>query len=205
MIGSRFQKSGLYIFVIAVACVYYLLSAQLLLAHFDLGWHLAAGDLIIDQGDIPVHDPWSFTSGGKQWLNLSWLWDVIASLVFQLTSFGGLVLFAVACGAVIAGCLTSVCLKSGASTLAVGISAPESAREFTEGFCELSAFASPLAAPLLFAEVGAVPETATSTGVFAATESRRKMLNPCCCPAGESPAPLTCTGGVARIATRAAG
>jgi hypothetical protein len=121
MIGSHFQKSGLYIFVIAVACVYYLLNAQLLLAHFDLGWHLAAGDLIRDQGNIPVHDPWSFTSGGKQWLNLSWLWDVIASVVFQYTNFGGLVLFAVACGAVIAGYLTSICLKSGASALAVGI------------------------------------------------------------------------------------
>ena len=45
-IGSYFQKSGIYIFLISSACVYYLLNAPLLLGHYDLGWHLAAGDLI---------------------------------------------------------------------------------------------------------------------------------------------------------------
>ena len=71
MIGSTFQKSGLYIFLIAAACVYYVLNAPLLLGHYDLGWHLAAGDLIRDQGKIPFQDSWSFTSAGKQWFNLS--------------------------------------------------------------------------------------------------------------------------------------
>jgi hypothetical protein len=102
--------------------VYYLANAPFLLAHYDLGWHLAAGDLIRDQGHIPFQDPWSFTSGGRQWYNLSWLWDVIASVIFQYTNFSGLILFVVACGAVIAGYLTSVCLSSGASTIAACIS-----------------------------------------------------------------------------------
>jgi hypothetical protein len=66
LIGSYFQRSGIYVFVIAFACVYYLINAPLLLSHWDLGWHLAAGDLIRDQGHIPVQDPWSFTSGGRQ-------------------------------------------------------------------------------------------------------------------------------------------
>jgi hypothetical protein len=122
MIRSYDQRFGAYFFVISFACVYYLLAAQLLLAHYDLGWHLAAGDLIRDQGAVPFHDPWSFTSGGRQWFNLSWLWDVIASVVFQYANFGGLILFAVACGAVIAGYLVSVCLSSGASATAVCIS-----------------------------------------------------------------------------------
>jgi hypothetical protein len=69
LIGSYFQRSGIYVFVIAFACVYYLINAPLLLSHWDLGWHLAAGDLIRDQGHIPVQDPWSFTSGGRQWFN----------------------------------------------------------------------------------------------------------------------------------------
>jgi hypothetical protein len=66
LIGSYFQRSGIYVFVIAFARVYYLINAPLLLSHWDLGWHLAAGDLIRDQGHIPVQDPWSFTSGGRQ-------------------------------------------------------------------------------------------------------------------------------------------
>jgi hypothetical protein len=121
-IGSYFQRSGIYIFLISFACLYYLSNASLLLAHYDLGWHLAAGDLIRDRGNIPFQDPWSFTLGDKEWFNLSWLWDVIASVLFEYTKFGGLVLFVVACGAIIVGLLTSICLSSGASTVAVCIS-----------------------------------------------------------------------------------
>jgi hypothetical protein len=122
VIGSYFQRSGIYLFLISFACVYYLANAPLLLGHYDLGWHLAAGDLIRDQGHIPFHDPWSFTSGGRQWFNLSWLWDVMASVIFQYAGFGGLTLFVVACGALIVGYLASVCFGSGASPIAVCIS-----------------------------------------------------------------------------------
>jgi hypothetical protein len=116
------QRSGIYIFLISFACVYYLSNTPVLLSHLDLGWHLAAGDLIRDRGNVPFQDPWSFTSGGRQWYNLSWLWDVIASAIFQYTNFSGLVLFTVACGAVIVGYLASACLSSGASAIAVCIS-----------------------------------------------------------------------------------
>ena len=121
-IRPDFQRYGIYVFLISFACVYYLSNAELLLAHYDLGWHLAAGDLIRARGNIPFQDPWSFTLGDRQWYNLSWLWDVIASALFQYSKFGGLVLFVVACGAVIVGYLASVCLSSGASTIAVCIS-----------------------------------------------------------------------------------
>jgi hypothetical protein len=121
-ITSYFQRSGIYIFLISFACVYYLSNASLLLGHWDLGWHLAAGDLIRDRGNIPFQDPWSFTLGDRQWFNLSWLWDVIASVLFQYTKFSGLILFVVACGAVIVGYLASICLSSGASAVAVCIS-----------------------------------------------------------------------------------
>jgi len=121
-ISRYFQRSGIYVFLISFACVYYLSNGSLLLAHYDLGWHLAAGDLIRDRGSIPFQDPWSFTLGDKQWYNLSWLWDVIASVLFQYTGFSGLTLFVVACGAVIVGYLASVCLSSGASVAAVCIS-----------------------------------------------------------------------------------
>jgi hypothetical protein len=122
MIGSYFQRSGIYVFLISFACVYYLVNAPLLLGHYDLGWHLAGGDLIRERGSIPFHDPWSFTSRGRQWFNLSWLWDVIASVIFQYTNFSGLILFVVACGAVLVGYLTSFCISSGASAIAVCIS-----------------------------------------------------------------------------------
>jgi hypothetical protein len=120
-IGTFFQTSGVYVFLIAFACVYYLSNTAILLGHLDLGWHLAAGDLIREQGNIPHQDPWAFTLGDKQWYNLSWLWDVIASVVFQYTGFGGLALLTVASGALIVGYLASLCLGRGASALAVCI------------------------------------------------------------------------------------
>src|SRR5689334_1245117 len=120
-IGSYLRRSGVYLFLISFACVYYLANGSLLLGHYDLGWHLAAGDLIREQGHVPLRDPWAFTSGDRQWFNLSWLWDVIASVVFQYSGFGGLVLFTVACGAVIVGYLAHVCLRTGASAAAVCI------------------------------------------------------------------------------------
>jgi hypothetical protein len=121
-IPAHFQTSGIYIFLISFACVFYISNASLLLGHYDLGWHLAAGDLIRERGAIPVQDPWSFTLGDKQWFNLSWLWDVIASFLFQYTKFSGLILFTSACGAVIVAYLTSICLSTGASPAAVCIS-----------------------------------------------------------------------------------
>ncbi len=116
------QSSAIYIFLISFVCVYYLSNASILLGHYDLGWHLAAGDLIRERGNIPFQDPWSFTLGDKQWYNLSWLWDVIASVLFQYTKFDGLTLFVVAAGAIIVGYLASICVSSGASTIATCIS-----------------------------------------------------------------------------------
>lgn len=121
-IGTSFQTSGIYVFLISFACLYYLSNTSLLLGHYDLGWHLAAGDLIRERGNVPFQDPWAFTLGDRQWYNLSWLWDVIASVVFQYTGLTGLTLAVVACGAIIAGYLTSLCLSSGASVPAVCIS-----------------------------------------------------------------------------------
>jgi hypothetical protein len=122
MIASHSQRLGIYVFIVSTVCLYYLVNAPLLLGHYDLGWHLAAGDLIRERGSVPFHDPWSFTSEGRQWFNLSWLWDALASLLFQHASFVGLIFLVVACGAVIAGYLTSICLSNGASALAVCIS-----------------------------------------------------------------------------------
>jgi hypothetical protein len=123
MAGSCFHKSGLTLFVMATACAYYLLNAPILLGHYDLGWHLAAGDLIRQQGHIPAQDPWAFTSAGKPWVNLSWLWDALASAVFQHAHFTGLLLLTVACGGAIAGYLTKLCRRTGASAVAVCIAA----------------------------------------------------------------------------------
>ena len=101
--------------------LYYLLNARLLLGHYDLGWHLAAGDLIRHQGH-PRHDPWSFTAGDKRWFNLSWLWDVLASACSSMPISPVWSCWCWRCGAAIAGWLAAICLRCGASAVAVCIS-----------------------------------------------------------------------------------
>jgi len=57
----------------------------------DTGWHLATGDLIRESGAIPQRDPWSFTAGDKQWIILSWGWDVASSYLYQHFGWPGIV------------------------------------------------------------------------------------------------------------------
>lgn len=121
MENARAGIVGVTLFVIACACTYYLRNTAALLGHFDLGWHLAAGDLIRQLGQVPQHDPWSFTAGDKPWFNLSWLWDVLASWIYQHAGLAGLVLLTVGCGAVIAGCLMAIALRAGARALPAGV------------------------------------------------------------------------------------
>jgi hypothetical protein len=120
--GAYLGGRAIYIFLISLACLYYVANARILLGHYDLGWHLAAGDLIRDRGSIPFQDPWAFTLADKQWINLSWLWDAIASVVYEYTGVGGITILVVACGAIIVGYLTWITRGSGASALAVCIS-----------------------------------------------------------------------------------
>jgi len=120
-VNSQKTNLGVYLFVLSGACAYYLTNAPALLGYFDLGWHLAAGDLIRQQGSVPLQDPWSFTSAGDRWFNLSWLWDVLASAIYQRAHFHGLVILTVAFGAAIAGWLTFLTLKAGATPLSACI------------------------------------------------------------------------------------
>jgi hypothetical protein len=42
----------------------------------DTWWHLAAGRLIAEHGDVPATDPFSFTAAGAPWINRQWLFDL---------------------------------------------------------------------------------------------------------------------------------
>jgi len=48
--------------------VYALLAACHTLKNFDLGWQLAAGRYIVETGQIPRHDIFSYTAAGKEWI-----------------------------------------------------------------------------------------------------------------------------------------
>ena len=52
----------------------------------DLWWHLRTGQWIVDTGQVPHSDPFSFTRAGHPWVSHEWLSEV---LFYQLWKHGG--------------------------------------------------------------------------------------------------------------------
>lgn len=75
-------------------------GAQGLLADGDTGLHIRTGDFILDNGHLPVTEPFSFTMADKVWF----AWEWLAALVFAgVHRAGGLAGIALLGGVVIAG------------------------------------------------------------------------------------------------------
>ena len=86
--------------VVAVVFQYF---GSYLFSDFDLGWHILAGKIIVQNGAVPKFDTWSYTSE-QQWYNLSWLYDVFVYGIYCLVGernlnfinsliFGGLIAY----------------------------------------------------------------------------------------------------------------
>ena len=59
----------------------------------DLWWHLRTGQWIVETGNIPRADPFSFTRAGQTWVSHEWLSEVAFYEIWQHAGFGGLIVF----------------------------------------------------------------------------------------------------------------
>jgi len=71
---------GALIFAIAVAAALALLAP---VGSYDFFWHLASGRWIVDHGALPLNDPFGLASERIEWINGSWLFQIIASAVWS--------------------------------------------------------------------------------------------------------------------------
>ncbi|MDE0961095.1 MAG: hypothetical protein OSB09_09970 [Planctomycetota bacterium] len=71
------------------------------LANNDLPMHLAIGDWIIEQGEIPRTDPFSANGQGGRWIAHEWLAALIFATSFKVGGANGLVALAVALAALL--------------------------------------------------------------------------------------------------------
>jgi hypothetical protein len=76
---------------------------DVLLADGDTGWHIRIGQYILDHGQVPHADLFSFTRPGAPWCAWEWLSDVLFALVHRAAGLKGVVFLA---GTAIAACLT---------------------------------------------------------------------------------------------------
>jgi len=55
----------------------------------DLWWHLRTGQLILDTGQIPRADPFSFTVAGQAWIAHEWLSEIFLYALFRWAGLAG--------------------------------------------------------------------------------------------------------------------
>lgn len=83
-----------------------LARASLPLTHDDLFGHLRTGELIVDEGRVPLADPFSFTRPGTRWITHEWGFSVATWGIWRLGGYPALlaarVLLLLAIGWVIA-------------------------------------------------------------------------------------------------------
>lgn len=75
-------NNELFLFGLVSILYYFTAKKQEVFADSDEAWHISSGFLIRKLGFIPDFDPWSFTSD-QPWYNLSWIWDIFSSYVYQ--------------------------------------------------------------------------------------------------------------------------
>jgi hypothetical protein len=98
---SHFLRYKLKIFVPSLANLFFLvlfLSLSLsnvgfLLSDADTGWHIRAGEFILETGSVPKHDIFSFVHPSPEWINHQWLSEVIMALVHKSLGLTGIVIF----------------------------------------------------------------------------------------------------------------
>jgi hypothetical protein len=67
---------------------------QGLLVDGDVGWHIRAGEYILDHHSVPRHDLYSFSKPDAPWYAWEWLTDIIDGSLHRLAGLKGIVLLA---------------------------------------------------------------------------------------------------------------
>ncbi len=78
------------ILIFSLATIFYQLKGLSIFADGDIAWHISSGHLIRELKNIPIYDSWSYAGHIQQWYNLSWLWDIIISYIYDFFGLNGL-------------------------------------------------------------------------------------------------------------------
>jgi hypothetical protein len=82
----------------------------------DLGWHLAAGDRVLDGLGVPWTDPYSWVAQGRDWFAYSWLPEVVFAICRRACGDVGLIALGAALVAALGGVVLASCRATGART-----------------------------------------------------------------------------------------
>jgi hypothetical protein len=77
----------------------------------DTYLHIAAGRWILAHGALPVHEPFSHSVPGANWISAEWLAQIILAATYDHFGWSGVILLAAACVALTATLLTHFLLR----------------------------------------------------------------------------------------------
>jgi hypothetical protein len=66
-------------------------NSSRLLFDSDTGWHVRAGELILETRAVPQRDPFSHTMAGREWFAWEWLTELIMALTHRYWGLAGVV------------------------------------------------------------------------------------------------------------------
>jgi len=93
--GNKEKK--IFLFFLIVFFGFCALFAAKNITDLDFWWHLKTGEWIWQHKAILYSDSFSYTFQGAEWINYEWLFHAIIYPIYQLSGFGGLIIFVIIC------------------------------------------------------------------------------------------------------------
>lgn len=91
------REKKIFLFFLVIFFSFCALFAAQKISDPDFWWHLKTGEWIWQHKAIPQADPFSYTFRGVEWINYEWLFQAIIYPIYQLSGFGGLIIFVIIC------------------------------------------------------------------------------------------------------------
>ncbi|MGI5816780.1 MAG: hypothetical protein ACOX9R_01650 [Armatimonadota bacterium] len=85
---------------------------------YDIWWHIATGKWILQNGQVPRVDPFTWTREGTPWTAHGWAWDVPMFLFYSNWGHDGLMVLRMLVAAVACGLLAWLLFRRGAAPMA---------------------------------------------------------------------------------------
>ena len=78
-----FSRALAAIFLAALGALILVISFQKQHWDSDILWALKSGEWILERLEVPTTDPFSYTFGGKPWVDFTWGFQVLARLFYD--------------------------------------------------------------------------------------------------------------------------
>jgi len=86
---------------------------------YDIWWHLATGKHIVETGQLPKHDIFTYTRQGKPWIAHEWAWEIAMYRLYHAWGFAGLLALKVVVCVAAAVLLTWLAFRRGGREIPV--------------------------------------------------------------------------------------